>query len=94
MHKIIIIINFVCLGEARLGKSLLGRKTQILFLVKHMYPTMKVRESVGRRTKLVVRHQKFVTQINTRELVKLKKHWRIVQWVESLGETPMTGFHT
>ena len=25
---------------------------------------------------------------------KLNKHWRVVQWVESLGETPMTSFHT
>ena len=30
----------------------------------------------------------------TRDLVKLNKHWRVFQWVESLGETPMTGFHT
>ena len=44
--------------------------------------------------KLVVRPQKFATQINTRDLVKLNKHWRVVQWVESLGETPMTSFHT
>ena len=59
-----------------------------------MYPTMKVHESVGRRAKPAVRHQKFATQINTRHLVKLNKHWRVVQWVESLGEIPMTGFHT
>ena len=59
-----------------------------------MYPTMKVRESVRRCAKLAVRPRKFATQINTRDLVKLNKHWRVVQWVESLGETPMTGFHT
>ena len=59
-----------------------------------MYPTMKVRESVGRRVKPTVRPRKFATQINTRDLVKLNKHWRVVQWVESLGETPMNGFHT
>ena len=55
---------------------------------------MKVRESVERRAKPAVRPQKFATQINTRDLVKLNKHWRVVQWVESLGETPMIGFHT
>ena len=59
-----------------------------------MYPTMKVRESVGRRAKLAMRPQKFSTQINTRDLVKLNKHWRVVQWVESLGETSITSFHT
>ena len=41
-----------------------------------------------------VRPRKFATQINTRDLVKLNKHWRVVQWVESLGETPMIYFHT
>ena len=55
---------------------------------------MKVRESVGRRAKPVVRPQKFATHENTRDLVKLNKHWRVVQWVKSLGETPMTDFHT
>ena len=59
-----------------------------------MYPAMKVRESVERRAKHAVRPRKFTTQISTRGLVKLNKHWRVVQWVESLGETPMTGFHT
>ena len=59
-----------------------------------MYPAMKVRESVGRHAKPTVRPRKFVTQINTQDLVKLNKHWRVVQWVESLGETLMTGFHT
>ena len=55
---------------------------------------MKVRKSVRRRAKLTVRPRKFATQINTRDLVKLNRHWRFVQWVESLGETPMIGFHT
>ena len=59
-----------------------------------MYPAMKVRESVGRRAKPTARPLKFATQINTRDLVKLNKHWRVVQWVESLGETPMTSFNT
>ena len=59
-----------------------------------MYPAMKVRESIGRRAKLAMRPWKFITQINTRDLVKLNKHGRVVQWVESLGETPMTGSHT
>ena len=59
-----------------------------------MYPAMKVHESVRRRAKPTVRPRKFATQINTRDLVKLNKHWRVVQWVESLGETPMTDFHT
>ena len=31
---------------------------------------------------------------NTWDLVKLNKYWRVVQWVKSLGETPMTDFHT
>ena len=44
--------------------------------------------------KPAVRPQKFATQINTRDLVNLNKHLRVVQWVESLGETLMTGFHT
>ena len=55
---------------------------------------MKVRESVGRHAKPTVRPMKFATQINTRDLVKLNKHWRVIQLVETLGETPMTGFHT
>ena len=67
-------------------------KTQILLLVKHMYPTMKVYESVGRREKLAVRPRKFVTHKNTRDLMKLNKYWKVVQWVKSLGETPMTVF--
>ena len=59
-----------------------------------MYPAMKVRESVGRLAKPAMRPKKFATQINTRDLVKLNKHWRVIQWVKSLGETPMTVFHT
>ena len=59
-----------------------------------MYLAMKVRESVRRHAKPAVRPRKFENQINTQDLVKLNKHWRVVQWVESLGETPMTGFHT
>ena len=59
-----------------------------------MYPAMKVRESVRRHAKPTVRPWKFATQINTRNLVKLNKHWRVVQWVESLGETLMTSFNT
>ena len=59
-----------------------------------MYPMMKVRENAGRSTKSAMRPRKFATQINTQDLVKLNKHWRVVQWVESLGETPMIGFHT
>ena len=59
-----------------------------------MYPAMKVHENVGRSAKPAVRPRKFATQINTRYSVKLNKHWRVVQWVESLGETPMTSFHT
>ena len=59
-----------------------------------MYPSMKIRESVERCAKPAMRPRKFANQINTRDLVKLNKHWRVFQWVESLGETPMTGFHT
>ena len=53
---------------------------------------MKVRESVGMRAKPVVRPQKFVTHKNTRDLMKLNKYWRVIQWVKSLGETLMTVF--
>ena len=59
-----------------------------------MYQVMKVRESVGRLGKPAVRPQKFATQINTQDLAKLNKHWRVIQWVKSLGETPMTVFRT
>ena len=31
---------------------------------------------------------------NTQDLVNLTEYRRVVQWVKSLGETPMTGFHT
>ena len=57
-----------------------------------MYLAIKVRESVERRVKPTVRPQKFATQINTRDLMKLNKYWRVVQWVKSLGETPMMIF--
>ena len=59
-----------------------------------MYPVMKVRKSVERRAKLAVKPRKFVTHKNTRDLVKLNEYWRVVQWVKSFGEIPMTGFHT
>ena len=55
---------------------------------------MKVHESVGRRAKPAVRPWKFSTHKNTHDLMKLNKYWRVVQWVKSLGETLMTGFHT
>ena len=44
--------------------------------------------------KHVVRPRKFATHENTRDLVNLNKYWRVVQWVKSLGETPMNDFHT
>ena len=60
-----------------------------------MYPAMKVHESVGRHAKPAVRPQKFVTQINIRDLItNSNEYWRVIQWVKSLGETPMTSFHT
>ena len=59
-----------------------------------MYPAMKVHESVGRRAKPAVRPWKFATHKNTWDLENLNEYWRVVQWVESLGETPMIGFHT
>ena len=31
---------------------------------------------------------------NTRYLVNSNEYWMVVQWVKSLGGTPMTGFHT
>ena len=55
-----------------------------------MYPAMKVCESVERHTKLVVRPRKYGTHKNTHDLIKLNKYWSVVQWVKSLGETPMT----
>ena len=55
---------------------------------------MKVRESVGRCAKPTVRPRKFANHKNTRDLMKLNKYWRVVQWVKSLGETSMIGFHT
>ena len=57
-----------------------------------MYPAMKVHESVGRSAKPVVRPQKFTTHKNTRDLMKLNKYLRVVQWVKSLSETLMTVF--
>ena len=93
MHKIII-INFVYLGEARWGRFPLRVKDLNLFLVRHMCPAMKVCETVERRAKPAVRPQKFATHKNTRDLMKLNKYWRVFQWVKSLGETPLTGFHT
>ena len=68
--------------------------TQILFLVRHIYPTMKVRESVGRRTKPTMRPRQFATHKNTLDLVNSNEYWKVVQWVKSLDETPMIGFHT
>ena len=55
---------------------------------------MKVRESVRSRAKHAVRPRKFATYKNTRDLMKLNKYWIVVQWVKSLGKTPMTGFYT
>ena len=55
---------------------------------------MEVHESVKRHVKPAMRPRKFATQINTQDLVKLNKHLKVVQWVESLGETPMASFHT
>ena len=59
-----------------------------------MYLVMKVRESIERRTKPAVRPRKFATHENTRYLVNSHKCWKVVQWFKSLGDTPMTGFHT
>ena len=53
---------------------------------------MKVHESVERIAKPAVRPRKFATHKNTQDLMKLNKYWRVVQWVKSLGETPMTVF--
>ena len=55
---------------------------------------MKVRKSVGRRAEPAVRPQKFATHKNTQDLMKLNKYQRVVQWVNSLGETPIIGFHS
>ena len=41
-----------------------------IFLIRHMYPVMKVREKVGRHAKPTVRPRKFATYKNTRNLVK------------------------
>ena len=71
-----------------------GERPKFLFLVNHMYPAMKVRESVERCAKPAVRPRKFATQTNTWDLMKVNKYWKVVQWVKSFSETPMTGFHT
>ena len=41
------------------------RVKALLFLVIHMYPTMKAHESVGKLAKPVVRPQKFATHKKT-----------------------------
>ena len=45
-----------------------------VFLVRHMYPAMKVHESVERPMKPVVRPRKFVTHKNTQDLVKTSEY--------------------
>ena len=55
---------------------------------------MKLRKSVERHGKPAVRPRKFATHKNTRDLVNSNEYWRVIQWVKSLGEIPMTGFHT
>ena len=45
-----------------------------VFLVIHMYPAMKFRESIGRRAKLAVRPRNFATYKNTKDLVKTKEY--------------------
>ena len=42
----------------------------LVFLVRHMYPTMKVHESVGRRANPALRPRKFVTPKNIQGSVK------------------------
>ena len=46
-----------------------------VFLVRLMYPAMKVYESVGKRAKPAVRPRKFATHKNTRDLVKTSEYW-------------------
>ena len=54
----------------------------MLFLVRHMDPTMKVRESVGRHEKPAVRPRKFATHKKKRmELGKNKLISKTVQWI-------------
>ena len=45
-----------------------------IFLVRHMYPAMKFRESVEKRVKLAVRPRNFATHKNTRDLVKTSEY--------------------
>ena len=52
-----------------------------VFLVRHMYPAMKVRENVERRAKPAVRPRKFVTHKKHTELGKNKLISEIVQWI-------------
>ena len=59
-----------------------------------MYPAMKVHESVKGHAKPALRPRKFATHKNTWDLVNSNEYWRVVQWVKSLGKTPMTSFHT
>ena len=55
-----------------------------------MNPAMKVRESVRRRCKACGDTSKIRNPNKHTDLINL--NWRVVQWVKSLGETPMTGF--
>ena len=81
MHKIIIIINFMYLGKAKWGSSpppSQGERPKF-YSWSDICIVMKVHKSVKRRAKPEVRPKKFATQINTRDFVKLNKHWRVVQ---------------
>ena len=52
---------------------------------------MKVRESVGRRCESCDETLE-IRNLNKHTRFDKFKNWRVVQWVKSFGETPMTGF--
>ena len=51
-----------------------ARVKNSVFLVRHMYPAMNVRESVGKHAKPAMRPRKFATHKNTQALVKTSEY--------------------
>ena len=93
MHKIII-IKFVCLGEARWGRSPAPRVKESNFILSKTYVSSDESSRKCRKVCEACSETPEIRHLNKHmELDKLK-YWRVVQWVKSLGETLMTGFHT
>ena len=66
----------MCVGYSKEGR-IPPRAKNPIFLVRHMYPAMKVYRSVGRRAKPAMRLRKFATHKNTQELVKTSEYQRL-----------------